>query len=296
MKVLVTGATGFVGSNLTRRLIEAGHEVHITMRPSSSFLPIADIWDRVHSVTYDGTIGSLTGYLKGQPPFDGVFHTAARAGYDDGPVDEYIESNIRFGTHLLAAMDRTGSTTLVNTGTAWTHGQNRDYDPVCLYAATKAAFSRIIDYYVLAKGFSCVTLELYDVYGEYDTRPKLVHLLKRAADTETPLDTTPGEQPIALSHIEDVVSGYIRAWELLMETPPAHRRYVLDADEVTTVRELIARMEAIWGVPVPVDLGARSYREREVMALWDQGERLPGWRPRIGLSEGLGRLKENARP
>jgi nucleoside-diphosphate-sugar epimerase len=291
MKVLVTGATGFVGSNLARRLIDEGHEVHITMRSSSSWMPIADIWDRVHSVTYDGTIGSLTGYLNGQQPFDAVFHVAARTGYDDGPVDEYIESNIRFGAHLLEAMARTGNTLFINTSTAWTHGQNHEYDPVCLYAATKAAYGKIIEYYVLAKGFRCVTLELYDVYGEYDTRPKLVHLLKRAADTEIPLETTPGEQPIVLTHIEDIVSGYIKAWEAAGEMPPAHRIYVLDADEVTTVRELIERMEKIWGVPIPVHLGAKPYREREVMALWERGERLPGWRPGIGLTEGLKRLR-----
>lgn len=291
MKALVTGATGFVGSNLTRRLIGEGHEVHITMRPNSSFLPIADIWDKVHSITYDGTIGSLTGYLRGQSSFDAVFHVAARAGYDDGPVDEYIESNIRFGTHLLEAMARTGNTLLVNTGTVWTHGQNRDYDPVSLYAATKAAFAKIIDYYVLAKGFKTITLELYDVYGEYDTRPKLVHLLKRAADTEIPLDITPGEQPIALTHIEDVVSGCLRAWEMAADMPPSHRTYVLDAGEVTTVRELIGRMEEIWGMSVPVHPGAKPCREREVMSLWERGERLPGWRPRISLDAGLRRLR-----
>lgn len=290
MKALVTGATGYAGSHLARHLIESGHETHIVTRPGSDWGRIEDIRDRVQTCVYTG-LSDLTAYMESYEPFDAVFHIAAAAGYGDSPMDDYLRGNIVFGAHLLEAMARSGCQIFINTGTVWVHGQNRDYDPVCLYAATKAAFRKIIDYYAQARGIKAITLEMYDSYGEDDTRPKLVQLLRQAARTGIPLDTTPGEQPIALVHIDDITAGYMHAWALASQMrAPVHETYVLDAEEAVTVRELIARMEKIWGRPVPVNLGAKPYREREVMTLWDKGVRLPGWSPLIGLDEGLKRL------
>jgi nucleoside-diphosphate-sugar epimerase len=291
MRALITGATGYAGSHLARHLVESGDETHIVTRPGSDWGRIEDIRDRVQAFVYTGQLTDLTAYMESHGAFDAVFYIAAAAGYDDAPVDDYLQGNIVFGTHLLEAMARTECGIFINTGTVWVHGQNRDYDPVCLYAATKAAFGKIIDYYAQARGIKAITLEMYDSYGEDDIRPKLVQLLRQAARTGVPLDTTPGEQPIALVHIDDITAGYVRAYELASQMrAPAQETYVLDADGAVTVKELIGRMEKIWGRPVPVNLGVKPYREREVMTLWDKGVRLPGWKPDIGLNEGLGRL------
>jgi nucleoside-diphosphate-sugar epimerase len=213
---LVTGATGFIGSHLARRLVKDGWAVHAVVRSSSKRDLIHDIEHAIHFHIYDGTIDSMQGILAESRP-DTIFHLASLFLSQHQPRDitALIQSNITFGTHLVEAAVVNGCFQFINTGTSWQHYENEDYNPVNLYAATKQAFEDILKYYVEAHGVKVITLKLFDTYGPDDPRPKLMNLLKRAAETGETLEMSPGEQLIDLVHVDDVVEAFCTAQELI---------------------------------------------------------------------------------
>ena len=193
--VLVTGATGFVGAHLTRRLVADGWDVHLVVGPGSDLARLGPAADRVRAHVHDGTTEGLIALVGAAGP-DPVIHLASLFLAQHAPADVagLVASNVLFGTQLVEAMAQHGVTRLLNTGTSWQQYENRDGAPVNLNAATKEAFEAVLAYYVEAQGLRVLTLKLFDTYGPDDPRPKLLTLLRRTAASQQPLAMSPGEQ------------------------------------------------------------------------------------------------------
>jgi nucleoside-diphosphate-sugar epimerase len=206
-------------------------------------------------------------------------------------VHALIQSNVLFGSQLLEAMKINQVTNLVNTGTSWQHYNNEDYNPVCLYAATKQAFEAILEYYVQAFSFKAITLKLFDTYGPNDHRLKLFHLLNKAATSGETLDMSGGEQLIDLVHIDDVTEAYLIAAQRLIECRThQHERYAISSGHPIPLRDLVKLYSEVIDSAIQVNWGARPYRFREVMKTWTTGSILEGWQPKCALSDGMKNL------
>jgi nucleoside-diphosphate-sugar epimerase len=287
---LITGATGFVGGHLVRRLLAADWDVHAIVRADSR--EPARTVTNIERHEHDGTIESMIAVLERVRP-EVVVHLASLFLSDHEPadVDGLIRSNLAFGTQLLEAMYRTGVRDIVNTGTAWQHYESRDYSPVNLYAATKQAFEAILQYYVEAHSLRAITLTLHDTYGPGDTRRKLVSLLSKIAVEPHPLAMSAGEQQIELVHVDDVTRAYtIAADRLRAGVVAGHEKYVVASEAPRKLREVVEIFERVAGTKLPIDWGVRPYRSREVMVPWVGGHRLPGWLPEIDLATGFSGL------
>lgn len=294
-RALVTGSSGYIGAHLARRLVAGGWDVHVLLRPDSTLAPLAEC---AHAVTVhrdNGAVGDLLS-IVGQAAPDAVFHLAAAFIAEHAPedVELMVQSNVLFSTRLLEAMRVNGVRLLVNTGTAWQHFGNRDYDPVNLYAATKQAFEAILAYYVNAHGFSAATLALFDTYGPGDQRPKLMRALWQAAASGTTLAMSSGDQLLDLVYIDDVVDAYLAAERALRCAGPVQRRYGVSSGKPLRLKELVAVFEAAAGVRLDVRWGARPDRARDVIQAWTGFEAPPGWRARVGLAEGIRRSAPQA--
>lgn len=292
---LVTGATGFIGSHLVERLLGEGWDVHCIVK-SGDDSGLARLDARATAHVHDGSTDSLIAIADSVRP-DIAFHLASLflARHTSSDITGLIESNVLFGTQLLEALSLAGCTRLVNTGTAWQHHHTSEYRPVCLYAATKQAFEDIGRFYVESAGMSVLTIKLNDTYGPGDPRPKIVQLLMNAARTGTPLRMSPGEQTLDLLFIDDIISGFTRAAELLLSGEVTGAAdFGLPSGEALTLKQLAEKVSAAIGLTVPAEFGALPYREREVMEPWLSGTALPGWKPQVTLAEGLRRTWDAA--
>lgn len=291
-KALVTGATGFIGANLVRRLVREGWDVHVVVRPDSDRSSLKDAGAAITVHTHDGSAEGMVDLMGAASP-EIVFHVASLflAQHGTKDVGPLIGSNILFATQLVEAMAANGVYRLINTGTSWQHYQSSDYDPVNLYAATKQAFEDILAYYVATTPLRAITLKLYDTYGPNDPRPKLMHLLGKVAQSGEHLSMSPGEQLIDLVYIDDVIEAYwVGIGVLGAQEPGSHRTYAVTSGAPLPLRELVDLYGQFLGRPLPIGWGERPYRQREVMVPWNRGDVLPGWRPRVSLGEGIERI------
>lgn len=286
---LVTGATGFVGSHLVRRLIKEGWETHIITRSSSNLKLLEDVRDKIIVHQYDGTTNSMINIVKEAEP-EIVFHLASLflAQHTSEDIERLVQSNLLFGVQLAEAMTLQGVTKLINTGTSWQHYEKEDYNPVCLYAATKQAFEDMLKFYVEASELKVITLKLFDTYGPDDPRPKLFTLLRKVAEEQTELAMSPGEQLIDLVYIDDVIDGYLQAARRLLDNKVSGmEEYAISSGNPISLKELVVLYSKIVKKPMPINWSGRPYRPREVMVPWNKGKRLLGWKPKISIEDGL---------
>lgn len=295
-KIVITGATGFVGSNITTFFLNNNYEVHLIVRPSSNLCNLDLENNSLKVFEYDNNLNRLITFFKEVDPIC-TFHLASNFIAEHQPTDinGLVASNISFGLHLLEAMKEANVKTLINTGTSWQHYNNEDYNPVCLYAATKQAFENLIEYYVQAENFKVITLKLYDTYGETDKRPKLINLLSQFAEEQTELKLSPGEQMINLVHINDVCHAYESALNLIeTQKSNTHYKYIIKHAQSFTLKDVINAFEKINKKKINILWGGKPYRKREVMLLGDKGETLPNWFAKISLEEGLKRILDKS--
>lgn len=287
-RVLVTGATGFIGQHLASRLLSMGNDVHLLVRERSDLSVLGADRERCTLHVFDGTYESAGRAVKESAP-DTVFHLASLflAQHSASDVQSLIRSNVEFGAYILEAMTECGVSRFVNTGTSWQNYNNAAYEPVNLYAATKEAFSDILAYYTAAKGLHAVTLKLFDTYGPGDTRKKLFTLLKKASETGEELQMSPGEQLLDIVYIDDVIDAFVQAIPLLDVSEPAASGYAVSSGNPITLRSVVEIFSAAVGRRVNVVWGGREYRPREVMVPWNSGPAVPGWAPKWSLEDGL---------
>ncbi|MCL5260774.1 MAG: NAD(P)-dependent oxidoreductase [Gammaproteobacteria bacterium] len=290
---LITGVTGYIGSNLSRELINSGWEVTGIIREGSNTTPVADL-QQLDLAIYDGTVDSLLQIFAKKTPAV-VFHLAACfvGEHTAFQVTNLIQANVLFGTHLLEAMANTGVTKLVNTATFWQHYNGEVYNPMCLYAATKESFEKIIKFYVEAYAFQVITLELFDTYGPNDPRRKLINLLLQAAINDEELLMSPGEQKIDLVYIDDVIAAYMRASDLLLSAlDRLNDKFMVATKTPKTLREIVELFNHVFKCKLKTVWGGRAYRKREMMDVWYKETILPGWQPKFTLEQGLTRLHQ----
>jgi nucleoside-diphosphate-sugar epimerase len=259
-RVLVTGATGFIGSNLVFSLIRRGHTVGILTRTSSDMQKLEAVKNTI-TVFKSDTYADIYTCMKIFSPGI-VIHTAALVNQQSPQqIVDLIYANVTFGTHILEAMLENKVIRFLNIGTRWQHIGNKRYCPANLYAATKEAFKDILIYYG-TRGIKHKTIELCDTFGFGDTRMKILDLLIVACQKHKQLDLTPGEQIIDLSFIDDICQFVLSKMRF---NKFFDNKTISLSGKVIKLRNLGQLIEQKYNAMGVLNWGAKPYRVCEVM-------------------------------
>lgn len=284
-KILLTGASGYIGSQLLNVLDSMGYDVSLLFRSEKSH-------DESRSYIYNyEDVDGLINYVNEIKP-DGIIHIASFVLVEHKPQEilSLVNSNIILGTHLLEAAKIAGVKWFLNTGTFWQNYEDADYSPVNLYAATKQAFQDLAAYYTATSDLVFATLKLNDTFGLGDKRRKIFTLWCENMQTGEVLGMSGGEQIIDISYIEDVTAAYIKLIEH-MSGKDAHKfkntEFVVSNSERITLKELASKFEEAVSTKLNIEWGARPYREREVMIPWYKGALVPGWKQKYTILDAI---------
>jgi CDP-paratose synthetase len=267
MKLIITGANGFIGKNLCRRLQSNGRDFVCLVRSGSSLEYFID--NNIPVIQMGTDNGSMTELFK-RINASGVVHLASYfiAEHQEDDLDDLILSNVLFGTQVLDASVKSGIKWFINTGTFWQHYNGSDYDPVNLYAATKQALEDIGKFYANAYDFKFCTLKLCDTYGPGDTRKKIFNIWEKIAKSGESIDMSPGCQIIDIVHVDRVVDAYEKLINELHNRNGNIKNcesYYISSNKKITLKELASEYERTNKVILNINWGGRSYRKREVM-------------------------------
>lgn len=279
--ILLTGATGYLGSCLAKALIAKGHKLIILKRKNSSLLRIKQILPMIVSYNTENLDYSVP--FKSHGKIDAVLHTATCYGCDGETAIEVLEANTKFPLRLMDAAKAAGVSTFINTDTILNKYLN-------LYSLSKNQLLEWGKYFSIHNEMFFVNMKLEHFYGPGDKNSKFtMHVMNSCLKNLPELKLTLGEQKRDFIYIEDVVSAYLIILDKLEMFTNFFNEFHIGTGKAISIRDLVEKIHFITNSETKLAFGCLPYRKGEVMSSVANIEPLLelGWFCKTNLEDGL---------
>jgi len=294
-RFFLTGATGFVGACLTRKLAEIGCEVHVLVRPNANLWRLRGLEQRIHLHTGDLNDGERLRELVADIQPTVVYHLAVHGAYPSQlNSDQIIRTNV-FGTwNLLRACSDVDYKVFVNTGSSSEYGYKSNamretdlLEPNSYYAVAKAAQTLVSQHMACADRRPINTFRLFSAYGPHEEPSRLIPTLIERALEGKPLELVSPDTARDFVFVDDVVEAFLQIGQLSLQRGEI---FNIGTGVQSTVRDVVRAVLKATGSNVKVQWGsmpARSWDSETWLADPSKVRNRLKWIAKTGLAEGI---------
>jgi nucleoside-diphosphate-sugar epimerase len=291
MKVFITGASGFIGSHITKTLLNSGHDVLALAMPNDNLSRIQDILPHIEVLVATlQDVQSIEKKLREWRP-NSCVHLAWYA-----EPGKYLNSkenlnSLQNSLDLLEVLSACGCEQITCAGTCFEYDQkssllkeNDKTKPLTLYASCKLSFQMIGEQLAVQSGMRFAWGRIFYLYGIQEDPRRLVPaaIIKLLKDEIFP--TSPGEQVRDYLHVSDVANAF-----LFLTEKQVNGIYNICSAKPVTIKNILDTIGTLTGNLQMISYGSLPYREWEPMFICGENERLKsiGWSPKVNLQTGL---------
>lgn len=275
MKILLIGASGFLGSNLFQEFIIRNYEVStLSYRQYKEDIFCKNLEIKLVEFNPDFIINTASSQISGDNPES---------------LRELNSSNILLHSFIAWGINNfSPGCTLISFGSQWQYVDSIR-KPYNAYAASKSAAEAMLEHYV-QDGLNVLWFVLGDTYGPNDPRKKIINSIIETVKTEVPLNMTKGEQCINLIHIRDVIDAVIKGMSIFKkEDKGLFKKFKLMPSKPIKVNEITNLVSIILDKDISYlfNLGFYEYSNRERFSSKINFPMLDSWKPKVDLKKGL---------
>jgi CDP-paratose synthetase len=277
--LLITGGTGYLGSNLIQSLLNKKYKISVLVRATSSLARIASLKSQINLIFMD----DLDDFFKTNS-IDAIIHTAASYGRKGEPLEDVLHSNVVFPAKLLTSAIENKVKVFINTDTSLPRDLN-------YYSLSKAQFKDWLLH--LSSQIQIINIIPEYFYGPNDDDSKLVTgVLNKLNNNVESIDFTTGIQERDFIYIEDVVSAY----SLILENLDKLEHFTaipLGTSRTISLRYLVEltkelsknKTTALNFGKIPIRNGDVMHSKADITLLLSLG-----WKPITDIKQGLKKI------
>ena len=256
MRILITGATGFIGQKLLKRLTDQHHTLAIHARKQ-----LQEVDSNV--LVFTGALNQFQKEIIAFSP-EYVFHLAGSSSYPKNAEEEgeLWSSNVLYGNTLLSILKEIPGLVFVNFTTSLAY-EGTIISPYSFYALTKVNFIQSLNYYARFHTLCVFNLILYTVYGKGDKTKRALNYILDSLDASEPISMSPGEQLMDFIHVDDVVGLCLQ----LLENKPNKKMEEIHVGtgRGTTLKQAAKLIASLSHQKANIHFGSIPYRKEEKM-------------------------------
>lgn len=277
--VLITGGTGFLGSNLLKELTKTNTTLIALKRTSSTLFRLASIQEQI--IFYNIDVTPLETIFENHH-IDFIIHCATSYGSELKNIQELIESNLVLPLQLLKQSINHNKPVFINTDTILDRR-------VSAYSLAKKQF---LDWLTLfSDEMACINISLEHFYGPLDNRSKfcskvIIDLLTEKKE----INLTKGLQTRDFIYIDDVVSAFMQILDFSMNIQKGFYHFEVGTGINISIKQFVELIKTLIGnTTTKLNFGSLDYRPNETMESHVDLQPLVslGWKPNFSLIDGL---------